>query len=77
MDKKMTVEDVRIVIDALNDLKRQLGKAKMDLSVGWTRMAIQELDELENQISVFQRDVLVRKTIQVINSSAELVYTDE
>lgn len=73
----MTIDDVRMIIDKINDLRRQLGRAKMDISVGWIKTAINELDTLENQMLEFQRDVIAKKTIQVLNSSVEGVYQDE
>lgn len=74
---EMTLDDVNVIVDKINDIRERLSKVRMDLEVGWIKMALQELETFEDELRQFQRDIVLRKTIQVINSSPEGVYVDE
>lgn len=73
----MTTSDVKSILEKMETLRRQLGKVKMDLSVGWVRMGLQQLEELEKQMLEFQRDIILRKTIQIINSVPDSAWEED
>lgn len=68
---EMTISDLKELFELHNELRREVGKARMNLSVHWVRAADDNLVRIIELLDESYERLTTRKIIDVLNNNVK------
>jgi len=67
----MKLTELNELIDTFNDIRREIGQAKMAIDVGWKSLAEEHLNNAEKLMRNKRDQLVINKITDVLNNNLE------